>query len=175
MKKRYVITGHGRGLGKAWYDHFKYMEVMGYEVLGFGQINHNGWDLSQPNNFEQVVAAAQGADVFINNACHQDIQLKFLNRLHGCVGAMIISGSVAADDLASVPEDLMYGRRKKDLEQRAIELGCNKTLGQCDMLYLKLTGSAYKDSAGIVRFTDQWLQHRHVFFAQFVDKNTDQT
>ncbi len=173
MKKRYVITGHGRGLGKAWYDHFKYMEVMGLEVLGFGQINNDGWDLSLPNNFEQVVAAAEGADLFINNACHQNLQLNFLNRLHQKVKAMIVCGSVAADDLNPHVDDFNYGQRKRTLEQRVLELGSSKTPGQCDLLYLKLTGSAYKDFAGMMRFTDQWLQQRHIFFAQFPNTETD--
>jgi len=171
MKKRYIITGHGRGLGQAWYEHFKYFEPMGLEVMGFGQINGDGYDLVK--NFEQVCAAAEGADVFINNAYQQDLQLKFLNRLHRSVGAMIISGSVAADDLGSPPEDPQYGQFKRNLEQRVLELGRNKKLGQCDLLYLKLTGSAYRDSAGIIRFTDQWLQHPNMFFAQFPDQ--DQT
>jgi len=86
---------------------------------------------------------------------------------------MIISGSVAADDLGSPPEDPQYGQFKRNLEQRVLELGRNKKSGQCDLLYLKLTGSAYKDSAGIIRFTDQWLQHPNIFFAQFPDQ--DQT
>jgi hypothetical protein len=57
MKKRYIITGHGRGLGRAWYEHFKYQEVMGLEVMGFGQVAGDGYDLVK--NFEQVCAAAQ--------------------------------------------------------------------------------------------------------------------
>ena len=128
MKKRYVITGHGRGLGQAWYEHFKYMEVMGLEVLGFGQVAGDGYDLVK--NFEQVCAAAEGADVFINNAYQQDLQLKFLNRLHRRVGAMIISGSVAADDLADTVDYPNYGKYKKDLEQRVLELGHSKMTGR---------------------------------------------
>jgi hypothetical protein len=68
-----------------------------------------------------------------------------------------------------------YGRYKKDLEQRVLELGHSKMTGSCDLLYLKLTGSAYRDTAGIVRFTDQWLQHRNIFFAQFIDTDQNQT
>ena len=173
MKKRYVITGHGRGLGQAWYEHFKYHELMGLEVTGFGQINNDGWNLHE--HFEQVVEAADGCELFINNAYCKELQLKFLNRLHHRVGAMIISGSVASDDLGSPPEDPQYGQFKRDLEQRVLQLGRNKTSGECDLLYLKLTGSAYRDTAGIVRFTDQWLQHRNIFFAQFIDTDQNQT
>jgi len=173
MKKRYVITGHGRGLGQAWYEHFKYMEVMGLEVMGFGQINNDGWNLHE--HFEQVVEAADGCELFINNAYCKELQLKFLNRLHHRVGAMIISGSVAADDLADTVDYPDYGKYKKDLEQRVLELGHSKMTGSCDLLYLKLTGSAYRDTAGIVRFTDQWLQHRNIFFAQFIDTDQNQT
>ncbi len=173
MNKRYIITGHGRGLGQAWYEHFKYFEPMGLEVLGFGKINGDGYDLVK--NFEQVCAAAEGAAVFINNAYEQDLQLKFLNRLHRRVGAMIISGSVASDDLASHPEDPHYGQFKRDLEQRVLELGRKKTSGQCDLLYLKLTGSAYRDTTGMIRFTDHWLQHRNVFFAQFTCTDQNKT
>jgi hypothetical protein len=165
MKKRYIITGHGRGLGRAWYEHFKYFELMGLEVLGFGQVAGDGYDLVK--NFEQVCAAAEGADVFINNAYQHDLQLKFLNRLHHRVGAMIISGSVASDDLGSPPEDPQYGQFKRDLEQRVLELGRNKAENQCDLLYLKLTGHAYRDTAGIIKLTDHWLTNRKMFFVQF--------
>jgi len=165
MKKRYVITGHGRGLGRAWYEHFKHLELMGLEVLGFGQVSGDGYDLVQ--NFEQVCAAAEGADVFINNAYQHDLQLKFLNRLHHRVGAMIISGSVASDDLGSPPEDPQYGQFKRDLEQRVLELGRNKAENQCDLLYLKLTGHAYRDTVGIIKLTDHWLTNRKMFFVQF--------
>lgn len=165
MKKRYIITGHGRGLGRAWYEHFKYLELMGLEVLGFGQVSGDGYDLVQ--NFEQVVSAAEGCDVFINNAYQQDLQLKLLNRLYDRVGAMIISGSVASDDLGSPPEDPQYGRFKRDLEQRVLELGRNKAHNRCDLLYLKLTGHAYRDAAGIIKLTDHWLTNRSMFFVQF--------
>lgn len=165
MKKRYVITGHGRGLGRAWYEHFKHLELMGLEVLGFGQVSGDGYDLVQ--NFEQVCAAAEGADVFINNAYQHDLQLKFLNRLHHRVGAMIVSGSVASDDLGSPPEDPQYGQFKRDLEQRVLELGRNKAENQCDLLYLKLTGHAYRDTVGIIKLTDHWLTNRKMFFVQF--------
>jgi hypothetical protein len=134
-------------------------------VLGFGQVSGDGYDLVQ--NFEQVCAAAEGADVFINNAYQHDLQLKFLNRLHHRVGAMIISGSVASDDLGSPPEDPQYGRFKRELEQRVLELGRNKTPSQCDLLYLKLTGHAYRDTAGIIKLTDHWLNNRKIFFVQF--------
>ena len=167
MKKRYVITGHGRGLGQAWYEHFKYMEVMGLEVTGFGQINNDGWNLHE--HFEQVVEAADGCELFINNAYCKELQLKFLNRLHHRVGAMIISGSVAADDLAVEPMDPHYGRHKRDLEQRAVSLGRVKQLGTCDLLYLKLTGTAYRDPQHILNLTDYWLSHRKMFFVQFPD------
>ena len=167
MKKRYVITGHGRGLGQAWYEHFKYHELMGLEVTGFGQINGDGYDLVE--NFESVCAAAEGADVFINNAYQQDLQLKFLNRLHRRVGAMIISGSVAADDLAVELLDPHYGHHKRDLEQRAVSLGRVKLPGTCDLLYLKLTGTAYRDPQHILNLTDYWLSHRKMFFVQFPD------
>lgn len=169
MKQRYIITGHGRGLGKAWYEHFKSFEPTVLEVTGFGQVKGNGYNLVE--NFEQVCAAAEGADVFINNAYHQDLQIKFFNRLHHRVGAMIISGSVAADDLGSPPEDPQYGRFKRELEQRVLQAGRNKTPGQCDLLYLKLTGSAYNDPNNVIQLTDYWLQHRHIFFAQFPSTN----
>jgi hypothetical protein len=169
MKKRYIITGHGRGLGQAWYEHFKYFEPMGLEVIGFGQINGDGYDLVK--NFEQVCAAAEGADVFINNAYQQDLQLKFLNRLHCRVGAMIISGSVAADDLASEPMDVDYGRFKRDLELRTVALGNVKQPSSCDLLYLKLTGSAYRDHRYILNLTDYWLSNRKMFFVQFPAQN----
>jgi hypothetical protein len=163
MKKRYIITGHGKGLGRAWYDHFKYMEVMGLEVMGVDK--QNGYDLRK--DFDKVVALSEGADVFINNAYDREIQLKLLNRLHNKVGAMIISGSVAADDLAGEPEDPEYGQFKRDLELRTLSLGSTKQPGACDLLYLKLTGHAYCDHTHILNLTDYWLSNRKMFFVQF--------
>jgi hypothetical protein len=69
--------------------------------------------------------------------------------------------------LGSPPEDPQYGRFKRELEQRVLELGRNKTPSQCDLLYLKLTGHAYRDTAGIIKLTDHWLNNRKIFFVQF--------
>jgi nucleoside-diphosphate-sugar epimerase len=83
-----VITGHTHGIGKALYDSFKSAE---WEVVGLSR--SNGYDTDA--DFDRVVEAATGADLFINNAYRDKQQTKLVHALKNKVGKMIVMGSVS--------------------------------------------------------------------------------
>ena len=55
-----VITGHTRGIGKAFYDHFV---NLGHEVVGVSR--STGFDI--PNDINRIVELATNCDLFVNN------------------------------------------------------------------------------------------------------------
>lgn len=61
-----AITGHTKGIGKACADIFNE-----HEVLGFSR--SNGFDIKEP---DAIIESSNDCDVFINNACEGDYQLK---------------------------------------------------------------------------------------------------
>jgi len=83
-----VITGHTRGVGKALYDSLKAAE---WEVVGLSR--SNGYDIDL--DFDKVVEAATGADLFINNAYRDKQQTKLVHALKDKVGKMVVMGSVS--------------------------------------------------------------------------------
>jgi nucleoside-diphosphate-sugar epimerase len=83
-----VITGHTRGVGKALYDSLKAAE---WDVVGLSR--SNGYDINA--DFDRVVEAATGADLFINNAYRDKQQTKLVHALKDKVGKMVVMGSVS--------------------------------------------------------------------------------
>lgn len=83
-----VITGHTWGIGKALYDSFESAE---WEVVGLSR--SNGHDIDA--DFDRVVEAAAGADLFINNAYRDKQQTKLVHALKNKVKKMIVMGSVS--------------------------------------------------------------------------------
>jgi hypothetical protein len=83
-----VITGHTRGVGKALYDSLKAAE---WEVVGLSR--SNGYDIEL--DFDKVVEAATGADLFINNTYRDKQQTKLVHALKDKVGKMVVMGSVS--------------------------------------------------------------------------------
>ena len=65
-KNKICIIGHTKGIGKACADIFSE-----HEVLGFSR--SNGFDIKQP---DAIIESSNDCDVFINNACEGDYQLK---------------------------------------------------------------------------------------------------
>ncbi len=63
-----VITGHTYGIGRACYEHF---------------------------DFDRVVEAIKGADLFINNAYANHSQVKLFHAVKNYVGKIVCMGSVA--------------------------------------------------------------------------------
>ena len=64
-----VITGHTSGVGKILHAYFQ----------GEGLSRSNGYDIDK--DFDKVVEAAKGADLFINNAYRDQQQLKLFHAL----------------------------------------------------------------------------------------------
>jgi nucleoside-diphosphate-sugar epimerase len=83
-----VITGHTQGIGQALYNSFKSAE---WEVIGLSR--SNGYDIDA--DFDRVVEAATGADLFINNAYRDQQQTKLVHALKDKVKKMIVMGSVS--------------------------------------------------------------------------------
>lgn len=83
-----VITGHTWGIGKSLYNSFKSAE---WEVVGLSR--SNGYDIDK--DFDRVVEAATGADLFINNAYRDQQQTKLVQALRNKVNKMIVMGSVS--------------------------------------------------------------------------------
>lgn len=83
-----VITGHTKGIGKFLYDKFKEAE---WEVVGLSR--SNGYDINK--DFDKVVEAAAGCDLFINNAYRDQQQTKLVWALKDRVKRMIVMGSVS--------------------------------------------------------------------------------
>jgi hypothetical protein len=89
MSNKIVITGHTSGIGKALFDKFK--EISCHEIVGISR--SNGYDIDA--DFDKVVEAATGADLFINNAYRDGQQLKLFHALKDRVNMMVVMGSVS--------------------------------------------------------------------------------
>jgi hypothetical protein len=68
-----AITGHTKGLGKAFFDHFQNRSVIGFS-------RSNGYDISDPVCRSKILNEIKDCNIFINNAYNNfdDSQLKLL-------------------------------------------------------------------------------------------------
>jgi NAD(P)-dependent dehydrogenase (short-subunit alcohol dehydrogenase family) len=138
------ITGHTRGIGKVFYDHFT---AAGWEVVGF----------DRTTSLSTVVEQSAGCDLFINNAYANGDQLRLFNQLYASVGKMIVCGSVASDRPdPTLPE---YSKHKKDLQDRVLDVATDRNPNNADILLLKLTSSSYQDHVTVLDTVDFWLKH----------------
>lgn len=101
-----VITGHTRGIGKAIYD--KFTEVSCHEIVGLSR--SNGYDIDA--DFDKVVEAATGAEIFINNAYRDKQQLKLFNALKDKVDMMVVMGSVSRHYPELIPTDYVHNKQE---------------------------------------------------------------
>jgi nucleoside-diphosphate-sugar epimerase len=150
---RCCITGHTKGLGKALYEHF---QNKGWEVIGFSR--SNGYNIS--DNFAEIINRALGADLFINNAYADGLQLDLMMLLHDKVKKQIVCGSVASD----VPDPTMpeYSKNKRKLEEHFLKLADSNS-----MLLLKLTSSSYQDVVTVCNTVDFWLNNSSIVSVTF--------
>lgn len=161
---RCVITGHSRKIGKALYNYF---EQNGWEVIGLSTAN--GYDVR--TRYDDMLEIAKTADLFINNLCVDDCQIRFLNDLVTTVDKIICCGSIAGDfdDMLHIE----YSRVKRELKSlcKKHSLGyLNKT----KILHLNISmaedakstdyGIPYTD---IVNAVDFWLQNPRVNNIEF--------
>jgi len=144
------ITGHARGIGKAFYDHFT---AVGWQVVGF--------DKTVP--LSDVIEQSTGCDLFINNAYEN--QLSLFNQLYASVGKMIVCGSVVTDlPDPSMPE---YSTQKQDLETRFLEVA---DYAPSHLLLLKLSSDVYNNSNVVLKTVDFWLETPQIKVVTFVAK-----
>lgn len=104
-EKKIVITGHTAGIGKAIYD--KFSEISCREIVGLSR--SNGYDIEK--NFDEVVEAATGAEIFINNAYRDRQQLKLFNALKNKVDMMVVMGSVSRHYPELIPTDYVHDKQ----------------------------------------------------------------
>jgi hypothetical protein len=161
---RCVITGHSRKIGKALHDYF---EKNGWEVIGLSTAN--GYNVD--THYNEMLEIAKTADLFINNLCVGDCQIRFLNDLVTKVDKIICCGSIAGDfdDMLNIE----YSNVKKKLKTlcKKYSLGyLNKT----KILHLNISmaedakstdyGIPYTD---IVNAVDFWLDNPRVNNIEF--------
>jgi NAD(P)-dependent dehydrogenase (short-subunit alcohol dehydrogenase family) len=104
-EKKIVITGHTSGIGKAIYD--KFTEVSCREIIGLSR--SNGYDIDA--DFDKVVEAAAGAEIFINNAYRDSQQLKLFHALKDKVDMMVVMGSVSRHYPELIPTDYVHDKQ----------------------------------------------------------------
>lgn len=109
MNKKIVITGHTNGIGKSIFDRLTKESCR--EIIGLSR--SNGYDIEK--DFDKVVEAATGAEIFINNAYRDRQQLKLLEALKNKVDMMIVMGSVSRFYPELIPTQ--YARDKQELAE----------------------------------------------------------
>jgi len=123
-----VITGHTYGIGKALYDSFKSAE---WEVVGLSR--SNGYDIDA--DFDRVVEAAAGADLFINNAYRDKQQTRLVHALKNKVKKMIVMGSVSRLYPELIHTDYVHDKQELAEACRLISIDPNGI----DILHLDLS------------------------------------
>ena len=103
---RIIITGHTSGIGKAIYD--KFNEISCHEIIGMSR--SNGYDIEK--DFDKIVAEAEGAELFINNAYRDKQQLKLFNALKNKVDMMVVMGSVSRQYPELIPTDYVHDKQE---------------------------------------------------------------
>jgi hypothetical protein len=123
-----VITGHTYGIGKALYDSFKSAE---WEVVGLSR--SNGYDIDA--DFDKVVEAATGADLFINNAYRDRQQTRLVHALKNKVKKMVVMGSVSRHYPELIHTDYVHDKQELAEACRLISIDPNGI----DILHLDLS------------------------------------
>ncbi len=123
-----VITGHTYGIGKALYDSFKSAE---WEVVGLSR--SNGYDIAA--DFDRVVEAATGADLFINNAYRDKQQTRLVHALKNKVKKMIVMGSVSRLYPELIHTDYVHDKQELAEACRLVSIDPNSI----DILHLDLS------------------------------------
>lgn len=106
MSNKIIITGHTSGIGKAIFD--KFNEISCHEIIGMSR--SNGYDIEK--DFDKIVAEAEGAELFINNAYRDKQQLKLFHALKNKVDMMIVMGSVSRHYPELIPTDYVHDKQE---------------------------------------------------------------
>lgn len=110
-----AITGHTKGIGKALADLYQ-----GH--IGFSRTN--GYDLSNDDNLERIIAQSLDCDVFINNAYWGNVQTKLFNMIfeqwkYDASKTILNVVSGAQYDVTEIPEDSQYKNYFDDKKELA--------------------------------------------------------
>jgi short-subunit dehydrogenase len=161
---RCVITGHSRKIGKALTEYF---ETHGWEVIGLS--NSSGYNVD--TRYFEMVEIAKTADLFINNLCVGDCQLRFLKDLDGKVDKIISCGSIAGDFDHHL--NIEYSQVKKELKALCKQMSLGY-MNRTKHLHLNISmaedakstdyGLPYSD---IVNAVDFWLKNPRVNNIEF--------
>lgn len=113
MGNRVVITGHTFGIGNAL---LKIFEKNGFVVDGVSRTN--GYDISNSEHIEKIIAKSISADIFVNNAYDVDGQLILLQEMtkhwEGTDKLIINIGSKGVYVPVTTPhEDYLCAKRKQ--------------------------------------------------------------
>lgn len=112
-----VLTGHTRGVGEALN---RQMQARGWEVIGFSQ--STGFNIGHSSTVDQLLTAAESADIFINNAHYGFAQTNILydwyNKFKDDIKKIhVIVGSHAADFVHTHPH-------RYEIHKRSIDHAC---------------------------------------------------
>jgi len=114
-----VITGHTSGVGKTIYDALCADSCR--EIVGLSR--SNGYDID--TDFDKVVEAATGAEIFINNAYRDKQQLKLVEALKDKVGMMVVMGSVGRFYPEIIPTQYVHDKQELAEACRLISMDPN--------------------------------------------------
>lgn len=114
-----VITGHTSGVGKTIYDALCADSCR--EIVGLSR--SNGYDIDA--DFDKVVEAASGAELFINNAYRDKQQLKLVEALKDKVGMMVVMGSVSRFYPEVIPTQYVHDKQELAEACRLISMDPN--------------------------------------------------
>lgn len=106
MNKKIIITGHTSGIGKAVYDRFTLQSCR--EIVGMSR--RNGYDIEK--DFDKIVAEAEGAEIFINNAYRDRQQLQLFHALKNKVDMMVVMGSVSRFYPELIPTQYVHDKQE---------------------------------------------------------------
>lgn len=142
MNKKIIITGHTRGIGKAIYD--KFTEISCREIVGMSR--SNGYDLEQ--DFDKIVAEAEGCELFINNTYCEQQQLRLVEALKDKVDMMVVMGSVSRMYPELIPTEYVANKQALAEACRLISVNPNGIpLLHLDLSFIEGTQVDTEDAA----------------------------
>lgn len=173
-----VITGsptssNNDHIISSWYfEYFKNHEVI--------QISRaTGYDFNK--NYDEIVSIAQSADIFVNNSCIKDFQIKLLQDVYDHVPYMIISGSVSGDFHEALSSPDGYTKIKQDLKKESKLLPLVDYKNSTKLLHLTLTeletpsinkkGLTYNQFSKVLDFWFDFPVFTNIDFKYFVEND----
>jgi nucleoside-diphosphate-sugar epimerase len=172
-----VITGHTNGIGKTIYDALTADSCR--EIIGLSR--SNGFDID--TDFDKVVEAATGAEIFINNAYRDKQQLKLVEALKNKVGMMVVMGSVSRFYPEVIPTDYVNDKQELAEACRLISMDPNGIpILHLDLSFIEGTNPGDDPAAFVSDFNIShkeiletivfWTQHPNVRQVEFTWKLT---